>query len=223
MDCSSLSCDFWKYEMLENLGQSCFLKFWAVSLMFWLWSSCLWVNSAFVSPLPIEQCQWIRRKFPVGISSFSLIYTQIKLPVANREVGFTDARLALNHSSHLMGWVVAAWSPATSSLLPDAPAQVDSPTGASLWQSHAPGSDTMFLSIPRAVWDFWHLAVFLSAETLVSHVMPGGGVEDYGRKRVLIHTSIRPCLSSQWCRINGRSNSQGPPVPHTLSEQVRLP
>lgn len=79
--------------------------------MFWLWSFCLWVNSAFVSPLPVEQCRWIRRKFPVGISSFSLIHTQIKLPAANRGLGFTNVRLALNHSSYLMGWAVEAPSP----------------------------------------------------------------------------------------------------------------
>lgn len=96
LDSSSFSYDFWKYKMLENLGQSCFLKFWAISLMFGFWSSCLWMNSAFVSPFPTEQCWWIRRRYPVGISSFSLIHTQIELHLANRGMGFTNAHVALN-------------------------------------------------------------------------------------------------------------------------------
>lgn len=68
----------------------------------------------------------------MGISSFSLIHTQIKPPVANRGMGSTNARLALNHRACLMGWVGVARPLTTPFPFPDAPAQVDSLTAVSL-------------------------------------------------------------------------------------------
>lgn len=134
LDNSSFSCEFWKYKMLENWGQSCFLKFGALSLMFGLWSSCLWINSAFVSPSPAAQCHWVRRH-PVGISHLSLIHTQMELHLASRRMGFTNACLALNHTPCLIEGAAAALSISAPSLFPKCPAQMDPLKGVSWWRA----------------------------------------------------------------------------------------